>query len=177
MRLSLRFLFLLAACGVALGCRREERDYRPGMPFISAPRFADYDESAYSVSEGKRLFQAFNCNGCHSLGGGGMGPALMDDAWIYGYEPEQIFETISHGRPNGMPAFGGPEGATPGVTVAGTVPKYQRWQLAAYVRSLSGLVPRNAAPSRSDHMKNKPPENEQDPQSPVVAPPPPEMPK
>ena len=31
----------------------------------------------------------------------------MDDKWIYGYEPEQIFATISQGRPNGMPAFGG----------------------------------------------------------------------
>jgi cytochrome c oxidase cbb3-type subunit 3 len=25
-----------------------------------------------------------NCSGCHANGGGGMGPALMDDEWIYG---------------------------------------------------------------------------------------------
>ena len=29
----------------------------------------------------------------------------MDEEWIYGSEPEQIFATIAEGRPNGMPAW------------------------------------------------------------------------
>ena len=41
-----------------------------------------------------------------------MGPPLMDDKWIYGYEPEQVFATIVEGRPNGMPAFGGEDPRT-----------------------------------------------------------------
>ena len=34
-----------------------------------------------------------------------MGPALMDDEWIYGSRPDQIFATIAEGRPNGMPTW------------------------------------------------------------------------
>ena len=30
------------------------------------------------MGEGKRLFAAYNCNGCHAQGGGGIGPPLMD---------------------------------------------------------------------------------------------------
>ena len=54
-----------------------------------------------------------------------MGPALMDDEWIYGGRLEQIHQTLVEGRPNGMPAWGG------------KIPDEQLWQLAAYVRSLS----------------------------------------
>src|ERR1044072_7928876 len=53
-----------------------------------------YEENAYAVAQGRRLFTCFNCAGCHSQGGGGMGPALMDDKWIYGSEPQNIFATI-----------------------------------------------------------------------------------
>jgi cytochrome c oxidase cbb3-type subunit 3 len=167
-----RALFLLAACGLACAsCRREDRDYRPEAPFARGARFAeDYERNAYALSEGKRLFQAMNCNGCHGFGGGGMGPPLMDAKWVYGYEPDQIFDTISRGRPNGMPAFGG-QARDPGITVAGMLPDYQRWQLVAYVRSLSGLAPSDAAPGRSDHMSAAPPEQNRPRESPVVAPP------
>jgi cytochrome c oxidase cbb3-type subunit 3 len=70
-----------------------------------------------------------------------MGPALMDNKWIYGSDPRQIFSTIVEGRPNGMPSF------------RGKIPDYQVWQLVAYVRSLSGQVSPNAAPARSDELK------------------------
>ena len=63
--------------------------------------------NAYARREGKRLFSWYNCIGCHANGGGGMGPPLMDDEWIYGSEPANIFATIVEGRPNGMPSFGG----------------------------------------------------------------------
>src|SRR5204862_1075855 len=87
----------------------------------------EYEENAYALSEGQHLYDYFNCVGCHAHGGGGMGPALMDDKWIYGYNPGQIFASIVQGRPNGMPAF------------RDRIVDYQVWQLAAYVRSLSGL--------------------------------------
>jgi cytochrome c oxidase cbb3-type subunit III len=48
------------------------------------PRVAAYLNNAEAVNTGKRLFQQYNCSGCHSNGGGGMGPDLIDDVWIYG---------------------------------------------------------------------------------------------
>lgn len=89
------------------------------------PRAARYYDNAEAVITGKRLFGQYNCSGCHSNGGGGMGPALMDDEWIYGARLEQIRQTLVEGRPNGMPAWGG------------KIPDEQLWQIAAYVRSMS----------------------------------------
>src|SRR5688572_30616511 len=122
---------VLLACGLALpACQREERNFRPAPPFAQAARYhREYGGNAYALSEGKRLYVAFNCNGCHANGGGGMGPALMDREWLYGHEPHEVFTTIAEGRPNGMPAFGA------------KAPAYQIWQLVAYVRSLSGWAP------------------------------------
>jgi cytochrome c oxidase cbb3-type subunit 3 len=108
---------------------------------------AFYQENAWSMSEGKRLYAMFNCVGCHGHGGGGMGPALMDQKWIYGSASEQIFVSISQGRPNGMPAF------------KDRIPEYLMWELVAYVRSMSGLAPMDAAPSRDDHLQMRLPEN------------------
>ena len=150
---------------LVVGCKREERaftvsrssassikglrlvDLQPGQAETNPPVKNDYESNAQALSEGKRLFSAFNCVGCHANGGGGMGPPLIDDKWIYGSNPEQIFATIAQGRPNGMPAFGS------------KVPEYEVWQLAAYVRSMSGQVPKAAAPARNDDMQANPPES------------------
>ncbi len=78
----------------------------------------------------------------------------MDEKWIYGGRIEQIFASIMEGRPNGMPSF------------RGKIPATQAWQLAAYVRSLSGQIAIDAAPQRNDHMKSNPPENSVDPVKP-----------
>jgi cytochrome c oxidase cbb3-type subunit 3 len=64
----------------------------------------------------------------------------MDSDWIYGSSLEQVHSTIVQGRPNGMPSF------------AGKIADYQVWEIAAYVRSMSGQLPSYIAPSRSDHM-------------------------
>jgi cytochrome c oxidase cbb3-type subunit 3 len=78
----------------------------------------------------------------------------MDANWIYGAEPANIFATIVQGRPNGMPSF------------RGRIPEYQVWQLVAYVRSMSGLLRKDVAPSRDDHIQAKKPEQSQDEQKP-----------
>ena len=153
-------------------CKREERVFRVQPPaantsdLVAVTSFHvgatsqpavvanEYEENAYAVSEGKRMFTAMNCNGCHFNGGGGIGPALMDDRWIYGSEPDQIFATIVQGRPNGMPSF------------RGKLPDYQVWQIAAYVRSLGGLTGTQPRPSRSDTMQVKKPENSLPPNTP-----------
>ncbi len=100
----------------------------PGLdhPLVTEdPRAAKYFDNPQAVITGMRLFGQYNCSGCHSNGGGGMGPSLMDDEWIYGSRLEQIHQTLVEGRPNGMPAWGG------------KVPDEQLWQIAAYVRSMS----------------------------------------
>ena len=89
------------------------------------PRADQYYANAAAVITGKQLFHQYNCSGCHSNGGGGMGPSLMDDEWIYGGRLTQIHQTIVEGRPNGMPSWGG------------KIPDQQIWQIAAYVRSMS----------------------------------------
>jgi cytochrome c oxidase cbb3-type subunit 3 len=115
-------------------------------------RAAAYYDNAEAVNTGRRLFAQYNCSGCHSSGGGGMGPDLMDDVWIYGSRLEQIHQTLVDGRPNGMPAWGG------------KVPDEQLWKLAAYVRSLS--LPQTIA-AETDNTPSQmpapvPPEADQD---------------
>jgi len=123
-----------------------------GPPPVSDNTY--YELTGYDVSTGQRLYRAFNCVGCHHNGGGGIGPALMDDRWIYGSEPRNIYETILEGRPNGMPSF------------RGKIANQQVWQIVAYVRSLSGLVPAAVRSSRQDHMQSTPPQTLQPTQPP-----------
>ncbi len=79
-----------------------------------------------SVQRGMDDFIAFNCVGCHAPnGGGGMGPSLSDNVWIYGDKPAQIYLTIAQGRPNGMPAWGG------------MLPSDTIWDLVSYVQSIA----------------------------------------
>jgi cytochrome c oxidase cbb3-type subunit 3 len=123
---------------------------RPATPAISP-----FQENAYGIAEGKRLFDQFNCSGCHAHGGGGMGPPLMDSEWIYGAHPANIFASIVEGRANGMPSW------------RGKIPDTQVWQLVAYVQSMSGNAPVPTLPGRSDHMRYSTPENARRAETPV----------
>jgi cytochrome c oxidase cbb3-type subunit 3 len=167
-----KLALILTGLSIFLSCEREERGFRVQTPDAARinskqltslqagevapppPVKNEYEENAFALSQGKQLFSQMNCVGCHAHGGGGMGPALMDNKWIYGSQPEQIFSTIVEGRPNGMPSF------------RGKLPDYEVWQLAAYVRSLSGLVPKDAAPGRNDDMQSREPENSTEKQTP-----------
>jgi cytochrome c oxidase cbb3-type subunit 3 len=93
--------------------------------FTVDPRAAKYYDNQEAVNTGKLLFGAMNCSGCHTNGGGGIGPSLMDSLWIYGGRLEQIHQTIADGRPNGMPSWGA------------RLSDSDMWKLAAYVRSMS----------------------------------------
>ena len=77
------------------------------------------------IKEGQRLYNWMNCGGCHFEGGGGIGPPLMDDDWIYGGSPAQIFDTIVNGRANGMPAYGDRLAAD------------EVWRIVAFVETLN----------------------------------------
>lgn len=145
------------------GCKRERRNLRPAPtqlaifgnaapestlvpggsqppPQVSNPAHG----SAWDISEGQRLYNWYNCSGCHANGGGGIGPPLIKKEWIYGGEPANLFATIVKGRPNGMPTWGG------------RVPEYQIWQIVAYIRSMNHEEPQSASPKRLDTLEPNP---------------------
>jgi len=160
-------LLLLGAVALTLAaCDREEHHSRSKpvgetvpagespntiFPGSSTPppldaRASLYDNNANAISMGQTLYLQMNCVGCHSHGGGGMGPPLMDDEWRYGGRIDQIATSIAEGRPNGMPSW------------RGKLTEDQIWDLAAYVRSLSGLPSKDAVSSRTEGMSGPTPQ-------------------
>jgi cytochrome c oxidase cbb3-type subunit 3 len=89
---------------------------------VTNPR--EHDPRA--IEEGKQLFVSYNCADCHGgEGSGGMGPSLQDGRWHFGGSAGEVYESISEGRPDGMPSWGG------------RIDDSQIWALVAYVRTLS----------------------------------------
>jgi cytochrome c oxidase cbb3-type subunit 3 len=79
-----------------------------------------------AVQRGMKDFDTFNCSGCHAANaGGGMGPSLSNDIWIYRSSPANIYLSIVQGRSAGMPAFGA------------MLPDRTVWELVAYIQSIT----------------------------------------
>ncbi len=98
----------------------------------------------FTLAYGRAAF-GDNCAPCHGPGGGGAKgyPNLIDDDWLWGGSLDAILQTVSHGirnenpdsRQSAMPAFG-----KDGILTAAQI-----YNVAYYVRSLSGLaVPQDA---------------------------------
>lgn len=141
---ALRRIIVAGFVLAGTGCRGERTPPTPGRSWLAEPMAAvrtsglvagphapppeianPYAEESGALGDGRQLYQAFNCVGCHgAAGGGGIGPPLADDQWIYGGSDANIYATIVQGRPNGMPAFG--------PSLSGEAV----WKLAAYVKSL-----------------------------------------
>ncbi len=95
---------------------------QPDPPQIKNPVQGDPN----AEQRGMTYYINFNCVGCHAPnGGGGMGPALSNNTFIYGSQPENIFLSIYQGRPNGMPAWGG------------VLPDNVIWDLVTYIGRIS----------------------------------------
>jgi len=61
------------------------------------------DEKA--LAEGQEIYLK-NCAACHGAdGGGGIGPNLTDEYWIYGCDVKSVFKTIKDGTNKGMPPW------------------------------------------------------------------------
>lgn len=71
-----------------------------------------------AIAEGGKLFDGFNCSGCHV----GAGPALNDGRWKYGGTDGEIYTTIFFGRARGMPAYGG------------AIPSEAIWRIVAFLK-------------------------------------------
>lgn len=70
---------------------------------------ADAEMRNFAESAARAVF-GDNCAGCHGSGGQGaegLFPALADDDWLYGGEPDAITESITEGRMGFMPAHEG----------------------------------------------------------------------
>lgn len=133
-------LLLILPLLVAGGCRKDS----PGVPMVLAaspvsnpvgplpgpPQMLSattnpYNGDPVANQDGRRLFDWYNCSGCHGgHAGGGMGPSLRDGTWIYGNRDDQIFDSIARGRANGMPAWGL------------KIPESQIWELVAYIKTM-----------------------------------------
>lgn len=162
---SLLMLAALTLTSALAGCKREHRppppppaSAVPGQSYEASnvgPVAKRYEENAYAVSQGMTWYRAYNCNGCHAQGGGNMGPALMDAKWRYGADPGSVYASIANGRPNGMPAFGARVGED------------QIWQLVAFVRSMSGQLREDVAPTRGDTLQASKPIGRRERETPV----------
>jgi cytochrome c oxidase cbb3-type subunit III len=178
LRLCARILFCIVLL-VSASCKREQRtftqppsgfksydvtmsDIHPGTVGMQQPVQNPSEERAYDANEGKRLYSQYNCSGCHFNGGGGIGPPLMDQKWIYGENSENIYATIVEGRPNGMPSF------------RQKIPDSQVLQIVAYVRSMSGQLRKDVAPTRNDSMNARQSEQRTERKTPVRSSPPPQ---
>ena len=88
------------------------------------PTTNPYHGDAAAVADGKQVFESI-CVACHLADGRGLvGPSLVDPYWKYGNRDAERSETISGGRPAGMPPWGAQLGSE------------KIWKVMAYVDSL-----------------------------------------
>ncbi len=107
------------------------------MPPLN-PAARKYVNNPKAIAAGSRLFDWYNCFGCHFHGAGGIGPSLMNDTWRYGGRIDQVYELIVHGRPNGMPSR------------QGKIPPNEIWEIAAYILSLSAPSSAKGGPGEAE---------------------------
>lgn len=86
-----------------------------------------YTGNAEAIQQGRTLFLQTGCSACHGAGGGGgMGPALLDDEWKFGSDDLTLFKLIKGEVPQQtMPAAFG-----------AVLKDNEIWQLIAFIRSL-----------------------------------------
>lgn len=95
----------------------------PDRAFVLARN--PYADNRTVLADGRRLFNWYNCSGCHGdHAGGGMGPSLRDSSWFYGEDEASIFASIAEGRQFGMPAWGS------------KLPQNDIWKIVTYIKSL-----------------------------------------
>jgi len=88
------------------------------------PTTNPYRGDAVAIAKGAETWNTI-CIACHTAEGTGLvGPSLVDPYWKYGNSDAVLFQTVSEGRPLGMPPWG-PQLGTEKI-----------WQVLAYVETL-----------------------------------------
>ena len=108
--------------------------------------YADY---ASVAEEGRKLYLAAGCNGCHGMGGGGMGPPLTNEVWVYGKDDDTLFRLIALGsdelQKQGFSRKGSENVVGPMPPFGGIVKSDDdMWKIIAWIRSVN---PTSAAAS------------------------------
>lgn len=90
-----------------------------------AKKLNPYTGNEEAIREGRKLYLRYGCAGCHGVGGGGgMGPAVIDDEWKFGSSDEILMKLIQGDIPDQkMPR------------VFGALTEDEIWKILAYVRS------------------------------------------
>ncbi len=101
---------------------------------------SDYESVA---AEGRKIYMAAGCNGCHGgTGGGGMGPPLTNPIWVYGADDDTLFRVIALGS-DGLQEQGfsrkGSEAVVGPMPAQGTIVKSNddMWKIIAWIRSIN----------------------------------------
>jgi mono/diheme cytochrome c family protein len=102
--------------------------------------YSDYESVA---AEGRKIYMAAGCNGCHGgTGGGGMGPPLTNPIWVYGADDDTLFRLIALGS-DGLQKQGysrkGSEAVVGPMPAQGTIVKSNddMWKIIAWIRSIN----------------------------------------
>jgi cytochrome c oxidase cbb3-type subunit 3 len=98
---------------------------QPGPDRVLGQVANPYADDKTVLADGRRLFNWYNCSGCHGdHAGGGMGPSLRDSSWYYGGDDVSIFASITEGRQHGMTSWGS------------KLPANDIWKIVTYIKSL-----------------------------------------
>jgi cytochrome c(L) len=113
-------LLVVGLLGAHLGMVAAEEPARP-------EKLNPYTGKAEAIQQGRTLYLQNGCSACHGAGGGGgMGPALLDDEWKFGSDDLTLFKLIKGEIPQQtMPA-----------ALGGVLNEDEIWKVIAFVRSL-----------------------------------------
>ena len=101
-----------------------------------------YSDYAKVAEDGRKVYLAAGCNGCHGMGGGGMGPPLTNQVWIYGKDDDTLFRLIALGSDELQKQGYSRKGSE---TVVGPMPPFGQivksdddmWKIIAFIRSVN----------------------------------------
>jgi mono/diheme cytochrome c family protein len=114
---------------------------QPGQPLPEKGVIGPYDDNAWAISEGQRLYGWYNCSGCHSRAAAASARRSWTTSGSTAAIPRTSTTRSSRAAPTACPPIGG------------HIPDDQIWKIAAYVRSLSGLERADTHAPRSDHLE------------------------
>jgi mono/diheme cytochrome c family protein len=167
LRIALSLLLVGFAGGVALAADEAQPPASEGAPAAQAPapnaeaaagggtpletaRQAEkgslkspYEDFASVADEGHKKFMAAGCNGCHGgTGGGGMGPPLTNQVWVYGKDGDTLFRLIALGsdelQKDGYQRKGSENVVGPMPPFGGIVKSNDDvWKIIAWIRSVN----------------------------------------
>lgn len=112
---------------------KEQNQQQPNAPAAQVTQSQEktkklnpFTGNAEAIAEGRAIYMQSGCNGCHGMGGGGMGPAILDDTWKFGGDDETLFKLIKGDLPQQtMPAVFGK-----------VLTEEQVWKILAWIRSI-----------------------------------------